>query len=362
MRPPTYLSTLILIGISFCVHAQKKTPTPFYISGQLQLGLNHSTIESNRTDWLTAFGPSASLQLGLNYRMNEQMFGVYGGLQLHQLDYFLDRSEVSSMYRLSYYVPTIEAKYWRAYPLKNNPSDLTPSIAVGYTPVGDDYLQTVGEHFTADAYAIKGHDIFVRPGIGLSRKKGSGVRHFFSHLSLNYTWFPASREFIYVELTNNDPSTLPANQTDPTTVSTFRGNYFSLGVEMCFNKAKRELELPVIPPDLMTRKERINKRISLPHRKVTIKVWDDKNEDGDTISIVVNGAVVLKEHLLTHRKKKIRVHLREGENVIKVIAHNEGTEGKNTCAIKFKSGWARKQLIFESAMDVSEGAILDVDD
>ena len=59
------------------------------------------------------------------------------------------------------------------------------------------------------------------------------------------------------------------------------------------------------------------------------------NVDNDTISIVVNNKVVLKEHHLTRRKKRVKVTLDHGANSIKILAHNEGDEGKNTCAVRF---------------------------
>ena len=43
--------------------------------------------------------------------------------------------------------------------------------------------------------------------------------------------------------------------------------------------------------------------------KVIIKVWDQNLEDGDIISLYLNGEKVLEDYQILNKKHKIKTHL-----------------------------------------------------
>lgn len=93
--------------------------------------------------------------------------------------------------------------------------------------------------------------------------------------------------------------------------------------------------------------------IQVKNRFVFIEIWDNSEEDGDTISLFVNGTRVLAETKLTKEKRVLKVELAEPQNTVAMYAHNLGSIGKNTASIKItdKEKVYHRQL--ESDMGIS---------
>jgi hypothetical protein len=70
--------------------------------------------------------------------------------------------------------------------------------------------------------------------------------------------------------------------------------------------------------------------------KVTMHAWDHGSEDGDKVSIYVNGVAVESYMYLRKNKKFITLDLREGENEIQVVAKSEGSRPPNTASFIVK--------------------------
>lgn len=86
-------------------------------------------------------------------------------------------------------------------------------------------------------------------------------------------------------------------------------------------------------------------RFSATQDDILVRVWDDKVEDGDVISLYFNGEWVLKDYPLNLYKKQIRIRYREGaDNRLIMYAHNLGSQPPNTAAIQLESG-AFRQVI-----------------
>jgi hypothetical protein len=73
--------------------------------------------------------------------------------------------------------------------------------------------------------------------------------------------------------------------------------------------------------------------ITVDSRTVTLTIWDHGSEDGDIVSIYLNGNRVAGG---TIRKagSNLRLQLNPGPNTLTVRAHNEGTSSPNTAAVK----------------------------
>ena len=93
--------------------------------------------------------------------------------------------------------------------------------------------------------------------------------------------------------------------------------------------------------------------LNVQNRFVFIEIWDNSEEDGDTVSLFLNGKRVLAGALIVHEKRLLKVELNEGPNSLIMYAHNLGMIGKNTASIKItdKSRVYHRQL--ESDMHTS---------
>jgi hypothetical protein len=79
-----------------------------------------------------------------------------------------------------------------------------------------------------------------------------------------------------------------------------------------------------------------------------LQLWDDAEYDGDTVSVILNGMVVLDHHELTHRKTKVKLPLRPGANTVLVVAHNEGRVPPNTAHAVLRTGNRRTNLVLKT--------------
>lgn len=85
--------------------------------------------------------------------------------------------------------------------------------------------------------------------------------------------------------------------------------------------------------------------------EVTIEVWDDQHEDGDTISLYFNGRWVLTEYLLRKSKKKITLKINKGvDNYLLLYAHNEGSRPPNTAALNLYDGHKKRRVDLKSTL------------
>ena len=82
-----------------------------------------------------------------------------------------------------------------------------------------------------------------------------------------------------------------------------------------------------------------------------LQLWDDAEYDGDTVSVLLNGLVVLDHYELTHRRTTVKLPLREGLNDVVVVAHNEGRVPPNTARALLRTGTRRTQLVLKTFLD-----------
>lgn len=74
---------------------------------------------------------------------------------------------------------------------------------------------------------------------------------------------------------------------------------------------------------------------TVEEQKVKLSIWDDANEDGDRVSIYLNGKLVLSNYELKSSKKELTLSLNNAaKNYIKIKALNEGKATPNTSRIQ----------------------------
>ncbi len=82
--------------------------------------------------------------------------------------------------------------------------------------------------------------------------------------------------------------------------------------------------------------------------RITLRLWDDAEVDGDTVSVLLNGRPVLVAHKLTHDAVKLRLNMRYGTNAIEVIAHNEGRIPPNTARGIVRRGKGKEPMLIKT--------------
>jgi len=83
-------------------------------------------------------------------------------------------------------------------------------------------------------------------------------------------------------------------------------------------------------------------------RQLTLALWDDAVEDGDSISIKLNGNFITKGFPVLKRPQFIKVTLQPGTNAISFIADNIGSIPPNTSVLEIIDGIKRKSFMLES--------------
>jgi hypothetical protein len=91
---------------------------------------------------------------------------------------------------------------------------------------------------------------------------------------------------------------------------------------------------PPAPPTDPTADATVNQR------QIRIRFWDEQEQDGDRIQILLNGQPVpgLENVRLTNQGTVAQLDLQPGKNVITVVALDKGSKGPCTSGIQILGG------------------------
>ena len=95
------------------------------------------------------------------------------------------------------------------------------------------------------------------------------------------------------------------------------------------------------------------------NRNVILRAWDNGNIDGDIITLVVNGGVVLSSYTLDGfaNKKELDIKLdNNGYNYLLLFVNNEGSELSCTAALSIDDGTGEQDMVLTSDLTYS-GAV-----
>ncbi len=107
---------------------------------------------------------------------------------------------------------------------------------------------------------------------------------------------------------------------------------------------------------LQGRKIITTKEVTVRQPEVILQFWDDRKEDGDIISLNLNGEWILRKYIVKKTKGEIVLDLIEGDNYLILHAENLGELPPNTAAISvIENGVETATLILNSDMGKSEG-------
>lgn len=113
-----------------------------------------------------------------------------------------------------------------------------------------------------------------------------------------------------------------------------------------------------LPKAVAQRKNKEQKRIVVDVKNITLKVYDNAIMDGDTVSILYNGRMLLTHQLLSEKGIELNIELDEKQprHELTLFAENLGSIPPNTALIVVTAGTKRYEL-FASA-SLQENAVL----
>ncbi|MFS4466659.1 hypothetical protein [Maribacter sp. 2210JD10-5] len=109
------------------------------------------------------------------------------------------------------------------------------------------------------------------------------------------------------------------------------------------------------------RKISYTKEFAFDSEEISIKIWDHGRQDGDIVSIFLNGAAVVSKHLLTYQKKEFNIKLNPNKsNDLFLYAHNLGNAPPNTVAIEITDGNKAENIVLNSDLQSCEAVMISV--
>ena len=126
-------------------------------------------------------------------------------------------------------------------------------------------------------------------------------------------------------------------------------------------EAPKKVEIAPKRMDFDGRKITYVKELVFKNEKIKISVWDHGRQDGDIVSIYLNGFTVISKHLLTYSKKPIEITLDPSKkNDLFLYAHNLGEFAPNTVAIEISDGKTSENIVLNSDLKSCEAVLISV--
>lgn len=328
--------------------AQPKNQYAF--SGRISPGVCFSTLQNDSLKtWTQSIGVTLTAEAYFKYRFQESFSIAAGvGMNFHQFQF----ATKNARYGILYLGPKSELiiqKY-----IQSSKKNKTYALGCGFGYAFRDNNQRLTNEagVNAMAYSVKMNSFFFSPQVGIFEKRTNGAITF----SVQFTAFPSANPFLFLDM-RGDGAGAKAD---------YRGNYLGLNItyDWLLNKKvkppKHEKEKPIIPvpEEFAQRSTKISNEIKSSRKRITIWVYDHGTIDNDSISIQLNNELVLSNYALVREKKKIKIKLQKGENQLILLAHNEGSNPPNSCAVIIRSGLRKQKLILNSTLKSNEGLII----
>lgn len=109
------------------------------------------------------------------------------------------------------------------------------------------------------------------------------------------------------------------------------------------------------------RKISYTKDLEFSSTDISVKIWDHGRQDGDIVSIYLNGSAVVTKHYLTYYKREFKIKLDPNKsNDLFLYAHNLGTSPPNTVSIEITDGIKSENMILNSDLKSCEAVMISV--
>lgn len=118
---------------------------------------------------------------------------------------------------------------------------------------------------------------------------------------------------------------------------------------------------PVLRESFEGRKISYTKEFEFNSEQIIIKIWDHGRQDGDIVSIYLNGVQVVTKYYLTYYKKEFKIKLDpKKSNDLFLYAHNLGDSPPNTVSIEISDGKKSENIILNSDLQSCEAVLISV--
>ncbi len=115
---------------------------------------------------------------------------------------------------------------------------------------------------------------------------------------------------------------------------------------------------PKLPNGLERRDNKIFETITLPGEEIEVSLYDNAEVDGDIITVLFNGEVVVSKQTLSDKPISLTLQLIKGkDNTLTMYAENQGRIPPNTAIMRVKSG-DNYFKVFLSADDKKNGSVI----
>ncbi|MGB5667768.1 MAG: hypothetical protein WBM53_13040 [Maribacter sp.] len=105
------------------------------------------------------------------------------------------------------------------------------------------------------------------------------------------------------------------------------------------------------------------KEMAFDNDKISVSIWDHGRQDGDIVSIYLNGHTVISKHLLTYNKKPFEIKLDPTKpNDLFLYAHNLGKYPPNTVSVEISDGKTSEKIILNSDLKSCEAVLISVNE
>jgi hypothetical protein len=113
-----------------------------------------------------------------------------------------------------------------------------------------------------------------------------------------------------------------------------------------------------LPPQISSRKNNVFSRIPVNVSHITLKVYDNAEVDGDTVTIFYNGRLLVDRKMLSEKPIVIELDLdtRQSIHEITLFANNLGSIPPNTALVVVTAGDKRYEL--HASSNLQENAVL----
>ncbi len=101
------------------------------------------------------------------------------------------------------------------------------------------------------------------------------------------------------------------------------------------------------PPELL-RNTKLVDDVHTTSAEVMLAIWDDALEDGDSISLNINGQWLVKGFAVKKKPQFLKVTLQPGQNNIIFVADNLGAIAPNTSILEIIDGKKRKSFMIDT--------------
>lgn len=323
------------------------------IPARIEPGLNFASVSQNdQSVWNQSLGTVVNFSSGIGLRVKQRLcLSLEGGLTLDTYNFL---SSYAS-YSITHFLPEVRLNLSYLFPLRG---DASMAIAVGaeggWSFTGYNLHEASDPRYTIRSETFGPANTFFAPELGFARRWSGGQMRFL----LTYLMHQRDTPVFTTQITEADGGELTAQSS---------GNYLGLRIIGHFDvrghKApkNRYTETPdlLVDRDFESRQTRTRKELKVKGRRLVVKLWDNADVDGDTISVKLNGRYVLTAHPLTKKKARLVLILEPGQNSLVIHAHNEGRVPPNTAASTLRSGFLREKLVFSSGLSRNEEVVID---